>query len=63
MKIQDPLLNYEEFQDIAGCVVHALNSRTWEAEAGRSSSLGPAWATECVPGSVQRNTVVKSKNK
>jgi hypothetical protein len=27
-------------------VAHIFNPRTWEAEAGRFLSLGPAWSTE-----------------
>jgi hypothetical protein len=29
--------------------VHAFNPSTWEAEAGRSLGLRPAWTTEWVP--------------
>lgn len=31
-------------------VAHVFGSITWEAEAGRSLSLGPAWSTYQVPG-------------
>jgi hypothetical protein len=33
-------------KDRGGMVVHAFNSSTWEAEAGRFLSLRPAWSTE-----------------
>ena len=32
-------------------VAHACNPITWEAEAGESLSLRPAWSTEWVPDS------------
>ena len=31
-------------------VAHTFDLSTWEAEAGRSLSLRPAWSTERVPG-------------
>jgi hypothetical protein len=31
-------------------VAHVFNSSSWEAEAGRSLSLMPAWSIEQVPG-------------
>jgi hypothetical protein len=47
-------------------VAHAFNPSTWEAEAGRFLSLGPAWSTEWVPGQpgLYRETLSrKTKNK
>jgi hypothetical protein len=40
-------------------VVHAFNLSTWEAEAGGSLSLRPAWFTKQVP----RQPALHSKNK
>ena len=31
-------------------LVHIFNPNSWEAEAGRSQSLRPAWAAEGIPG-------------
>ena len=31
-------------------MAHAFNPSSWEAEAGRSLSVRPAWSTEKVPG-------------
>jgi hypothetical protein len=33
-----------------GVVEHTFNPSTWEAEAGRSLNLRPAWSTERIPG-------------
>ena len=46
-------------------VAHAFNPSTWEAEAGGSLSLRPAWSTELVPDqpglSMQRDCFLKQK--
>jgi hypothetical protein len=46
-------------------VVHAFNPSTWEAEAGRSLSLRPAWSTKWVPGQPElyRETLSPGKKK
>ena len=46
-------------------VVHAFNPSTWEAEAGRYLSLGPAWSWEWVPGQpgLHRETLSQTSQK
>jgi hypothetical protein len=49
----------------SGVVVHAFNSSTREAEAGRFLSSRPAWSTEWVPGQprLYRETLSQKKKK
>jgi hypothetical protein len=45
-------------------VVHAFNSSTWEAEAGRFLSLRPAWnyrVSSMTSRAIQRNPLSKTK--
>jgi hypothetical protein len=46
-------------------VVCAFNPSTWEAEAGGSLSLKPAWSTEIVPSQpgLHRETLSQKQNK
>jgi hypothetical protein len=46
-------------------VAHTFNSSTWEAEAGGSLSLRPAWSTEWIPGQpgLHRETLSWNKTK
>jgi hypothetical protein len=44
-------------------VVHAFNPSTWEAEADRSLSLRPAWATQRNPVSKNKQTNKKTEKK
>jgi hypothetical protein len=49
----------------ATVVAHTFNPSTWEAEAGRFLSSGPAWSTEWVPGQprLHRETLSRKKKK
>jgi hypothetical protein len=42
-------------------VAHALNPSTWEAEAGGSLSLRPAWSIEWVPGQPELHREILSR--
>jgi hypothetical protein len=44
--------------------VLTFNPKTWEAEAGRSLSLRPAWSTEEAPGQTEiyRNPILKNQS-
>jgi hypothetical protein len=39
----------QNLKDRQAVVVYTVNTSTWEAEAGKSLSLRPAWTTEKVP--------------
>jgi hypothetical protein len=44
-------------------VVHAFNPSNWEAEAGRSLSLRPAWSTEMSSRATQKTLFQNTKTK
>ena len=46
-------------------VAHSFNHSTWEAEAGGSLRLRPAWSTKRVPGQrgLHRETLSQKKQK
>jgi hypothetical protein len=46
MRLSEQNIQVKKKKFEAGVVAHAFNPSTWEAEAGGSLSLRPAWSTK-----------------